>query len=194
MEHGGPRKPGIVFMQRETTIDATLELQTLIAQLKQERAGLRVKIHLFRCGIQQEWNRAETKWRNLCGPNGVPDDTAWRLARELKDFYIRIYQGLLAKSCLLLDRLNRIRQESDAAALQNLKRQTASELEALRLRLETLGGAQSLCLPTEAAPVCACLQCRHKRGKQPVDLDRMLIEARQIVDSALFKQPHEVNP
>lgn len=181
-------------MQRETTIDATLELQTLIAQLKQERGELRVKIHLFRCGIQQEWIRAETKWRNLCDLNGVPGADARRLARELKEFYIRIYQGLLAKSCLLLDRLCRIGQETDAATLQNLKRQAAAELEAIRFRLETLGGTQSLRFPAEAEPVCACLQCRRERGEQPVDLQRVLTEARQIIDPASFKQPLEVNP
>lgn len=170
-------------MQTETPIHATRELQALIAQLKQERGELRVKIHLFHCGIQQEWNKAETKWRGLCGLNGVPDDDALRLARDLKNFYIRIYQWLLTKHCLLLDRLNRIRRESDAAVLQTLQRQAAAELETIRLRLEALGGAQSLRLPAETNLVCACLQCRQEKGERPVDLDRMLAEARRIIDS-----------
>lgn len=170
------------FMQKEAPGNASQDLQTLITQLKQERGELRVRIHLARCGIREEWEKSEAKWRRLHATGSASRDNARQLAQELKDSYVRIYRGLLTKSCLLLEQLNHIGQHTDAAALHDLKRQVVAELSATRLRLEKLGGAESLHALPEERPVCACLKCRRDRGKRPFDLNQILTEPVNTVD------------
>lgn len=167
----------IAFMQKETSGNAIQDLQTLIAQLKQERGELRVRIHLARCGIREEWEKSETIWRRLHAISGASRDNARQLSQELKDSYVRIYRGLLTKSCLLLEQLNHIGQPTDAAALHDLKRQVVAELSATRLRLEKLGGAESPHALPEENPVCACLKCKSDRDERPLDLAQTLVES-----------------
>jgi hypothetical protein len=162
-------------MKKETAGNSCDELSSLRALLKRERDGLKAKIHLARCGIQKEWGKAETKWQLLNGI-GVPGNLQ-RVAEELKQSYIRINRGLLAKNCKLLDGLNHIKQGDKPATLQNLKRQVASEMTALRLSLETLGGTESIRFRPEDEPVCACLKCQQDAGAQPFNLDEILASA-----------------
>jgi hypothetical protein len=162
---------------RNETEDGAHEIRALIARLEQERDMLKARVRVLRCGIQGEWEKAEAQWRRLRAANR--GDSAWQLAQDLKNSYVRIYRGLLLKSGLLLDRLKHIGQKTDAASLQNLKRQAVAELTAIRLRLEMLGGPESLHFPPDEAPLCACLKCKQEMGGRPFDPDLLLAEAGQ---------------
>ncbi|HEX5056461.1 MAG TPA: hypothetical protein VFX02_08175 [Gammaproteobacteria bacterium] len=161
-------------MKKETAGGGCDDLASVLALLKRERDGLKLKIHLARCGIQKEWEKAETKWQFLNGIN-TPDNIL--RAEELKQSYIRICHGLLAKNRKLLDQLNHIEQGDGPVTLQNLKRQVASEMATLRLSLETLGGTESIPFQTAGEPVCACLKCQQAAGAQPFNLDEILAAA-----------------
>jgi hypothetical protein len=157
-------------MEKQQLADDFRDFFALVADLRQERGELKLKMHLTRCGIQQEWEKSESKWQRLQAAKDFSSDSTRQLAQEVKDSYIRIYRGLLMKSSKFLAQLNGIGQSAEPeknAQLEILKRQVVEEGKAISRKFATLGAAAST--TAEEEPVCACLKCRQDTGKQPLN-------------------------
>ncbi len=81
------------------------DLSDLVETLKQERDELRVKIHLAKLELQQEWEKTEKQWENFkAKADEVLKDTkevaeeisesAKVIGEELKNAYLRIRERL----------------------------------------------------------------------------------------------------
>lgn len=81
------------------------DLKDLFETLKQERDELRVKVHLGKAEIKEEWDDIEDKWDKLRGKAGVVFDQASDASQdvtaaaklmlgEIRDGYKRIRRTL----------------------------------------------------------------------------------------------------
>jgi hypothetical protein len=81
------------------------DVKRLLETLRQERDELRVKMHLAKLEVQQEWEKAEKQWESFKAKAGeVLEDTkevaedlaesAKAIGEELKNVYVRIRERL----------------------------------------------------------------------------------------------------
>lgn len=81
------------------------DVSRLLENLRQERDELRVRIHLAKLEVQQEWEKAEEQWEKfkaradeaLQDTKEVADDllkSAKVIGEELKNAYLRIRERL----------------------------------------------------------------------------------------------------
>jgi len=82
-----------------------MELNDLLENLKQERDELKVKMHLAKLDIQEEWDKAEKKWPEfkakaeeiLDGTKDMADevvDSVKVVGHEIKNAYQRIRERI----------------------------------------------------------------------------------------------------
>ncbi|MFN3919031.1 MAG: hypothetical protein ACK4JF_01925 [Methylohalobius sp.] len=81
------------------------DVKRLLETLRQERDELRVRMHLAKLEVQQEWEKAEKQWESFKAKAGeVLEDTkevaadlaesAKAIGEELKNVYLRIRERL----------------------------------------------------------------------------------------------------
>jgi hypothetical protein len=149
-------------MEKRNSIDGFINVDALMAQLRKDRQELKLRMHLARCCIRKDWEKAEQKWQRLQATGNHSLDATRQLAQELKKIYILIYRSLLIKSQQLLENVDNVIQETqrgETTALMTLKRQSIMELQTMRLNLEALAGAEpELFKSLKAEPLCACLK------------------------------------
>lgn len=87
------------------SIDADKKIQQLLAELRQERDELRVRTHLLKAEVKQEWDEVERKWEQIefklekagAGARESAGDiaaAASQLGEEIANAYRRIRKAL----------------------------------------------------------------------------------------------------